>query len=71
MYKSQADALNSFFGVSLLNNTLFQFHIEVCVKFFIETPYFYNFILLSNCHDFLTFPNWTHVNRISLLLKIT
>jgi hypothetical protein len=35
--------------LSLLNNTVFQFHIDVIMEFFIKTPYFwYSFILISN-----------------------
>jgi hypothetical protein len=53
--------------VSLLNNTYltFHFHIKVAVKYSIKTTYFWYmlFILLSNYHYALTFPNWTHINR--------
>lgn len=54
----------------IIRNTLFSFNIDIAI-FFMKISYFwYVCIILSNYYNLLTFPNYIHVNRTVLLLKI-
>jgi hypothetical protein len=51
--------------------SLFSFHIECIVKFFIKNTYLWSvFILISNCHDSLNFPNCNIINRSSFYSEL-